>query len=146
MNLYTIGFTQKTAQRFFALLAENGVERVVDIRLKPDGQLSSFAKSGDLAWFLQQLNGCDYVHLPRLAPPADLLSDYRTNHDWSEYVPRFEAAMDERDIPNTLDRASFERQASCLLCSEPGPEQCHRRLVAERISRSWLDVEIVHLI
>ena len=80
MKLYTIGFTQKTAQRFFELLAEHGVERVVDIRLKPAGQLSGFAKAVDLAWFLQRLNGCDYIHLPRLAPPADLLSDYRTNH------------------------------------------------------------------
>src|SRR4051812_20677692 len=146
MKLYTIGFTQKSAQRFFELLAENGVDRVVDIRLKPDGQLSGFAKSGDLAWFLQQLNRCDYVHLPQLAPPADLLSDYRANHDWSAYVPRFETAMDERHIPSTLDRPSFEQQASCLLCSEPTPEQCHRRLVAERLARSWPNVDIVHIV
>jgi uncharacterized protein (DUF488 family) len=146
MKLYTIGFTQKTAQRFFELLAENGVERVVDIRLKPDGQLSGFAKSGDLAWFLQQLNDCAYVHLPQLAPPADLLSDYRSNHDWSAYVPRFEAAMDERNVPASLDRASFEERVNCLLCSEPGPEQCHRRLVAERLARTWPDVEVIHLV
>jgi uncharacterized protein (DUF488 family) len=146
MKICTIGFTRKTAQRFFALLAENGVERVVDIRLKPDGQLSGFAKAGDLAWFLQEINHCDYVHLPQLAPPADLLSDYRSNHDWSAYVPRFEAAMDERNIPATLDQASFAERVSCLLCSEPGPEQCHRRLVAARLARAWPDVEVIHLV
>ena len=32
MKLYTIGFTQKSAERFFGLLAEHGVEQVVDIR------------------------------------------------------------------------------------------------------------------
>ena len=43
MKLYTIGFTQKPAERFFGLLAEHGVEQVIDIRLKPNGQLSGFA-------------------------------------------------------------------------------------------------------
>jgi hypothetical protein len=49
MKLYAIGFTQKPAERFFALLREHGVERVVDIRLKPGGQLSGFAKGSDLS-------------------------------------------------------------------------------------------------
>jgi uncharacterized protein (DUF488 family) len=146
MKLYTIGFTGKPASRFFELLATNGVERVVDIRLRPGGQLSGFAKGGDLAWFLRRLNDCDYVHLPQLAPSEELLNDYRKDHDWQSYIPRFEALMDERDIPNALDRASFAAQASCLLCSEATPEQCHRRLVAERLARSWPEVEVIHLV
>jgi uncharacterized protein (DUF488 family) len=145
MKLYTIGFTQKTAERFFGLLAEAGVERVVDIRLKPGGQLSGFANSRDLAFFLDRLNGCGYVHLPILAPSADLLSDYRRHHDWTSYVERFETLMTERGIPGNLDRASFLRERSCLLCSEASPEHCHRRVVAERIARDWDGVEIVHL-
>jgi hypothetical protein len=44
MKLYTIGFTQKPAERFFALLREHDVERVVDIRLKPGGQLSLWTR------------------------------------------------------------------------------------------------------
>ena len=32
MRLYTIGFTQKSAQSFFAMLIENNVEKLVDIR------------------------------------------------------------------------------------------------------------------
>jgi hypothetical protein len=53
--------------------------------------------------------------------------------------------MDERDIPAVLDRAPFEAESSCLLCSEPTPAQCHRRLVAERLEKSWPGLEIVHL-
>lgn len=146
MKLYTIGFTQKSAARFFNLLAEHGVERVVDIRLKPGGQLSGFAKQQDLAWFLDRLNGAEYIHLPQLAPSAEIRDDYRKDHDWERYVPRFEALMDERDIPENLDRASFNETISCLLCSEPTPERCHRRLVAERLAREWGDVEVIHLI
>jgi uncharacterized protein (DUF488 family) len=145
VKLYTIGFTQKSAERFFGLLAEYGVERLVDIRLNPGGQLSGFSKQGDLAWFLDRLNGAGYIHLPELAPSADIRDDYRKDHDWERYVPRFEDLMEERGIPDVLDRASFEESVNCLLCSEPTPERCHRRLVAERLARSWPDVEIIHL-
>ncbi|MGH2615374.1 MAG: DUF488 family protein [Thermomicrobiales bacterium] len=146
MKLYTIGFTQKSAEHFFTLLADSGVERVVDIRLNPGGQLSGFAKHNDLAWFLRRLNGAEYIHLPDLAPSAAIRDAYRKDHDWERYVPRFEALMDERGIPDTLDRTSFEHQVSCLLCSEPTPEHCHRRLVAERVARSWPVVEVIHLV
>jgi uncharacterized protein (DUF488 family) len=146
MKIYTIGFTQKSAQRFFEVLAEHGVERVVDVRLKPGGQLSGFAKQDDLAWFLERLTGASYIHLPQLAPSDAIRDDYRKDHDWNRYVPRFEALMDERDIPNALDRISFEKRVSCLLCSEATPEYCHRRLVAERIASEWPDVEVVHLV
>jgi uncharacterized protein (DUF488 family) len=145
MKLYTIGFTQKSAERFFGLLAEHGVEQVVDIRLKPGGQLSGFAKQDDLAWFLDRLNSASYVHLPELAPSAEIRDDYRRDHDWERYVPRFEALMDARGIPDTLDPALFTERVSCLLCSEPTAERCHRRLVAERLARVWPAVEVVHL-
>ena len=48
MRLYTIGFTQKPAERFFGLLAEAGVGRLLDIRLRPGGQLAGFANRRDL--------------------------------------------------------------------------------------------------
>ena len=54
MKLCTIGFTQKSADRFFGLLAEARVTRLVDIRLKPGGQLSGFANSRDLPFFLER--------------------------------------------------------------------------------------------
>ena len=135
MQLFTIGFTQKTAREFFNLLKANGVRRLVDIRINPGGQLSGFAKQEDLPYFLSELaEGCQYVHRPELAPTKELLKDYRADGDWPRYVTRFEQLMDERDIPATLDKADFEAAPACLLCSEATPEQCHRRLVAERLA------------
>ena len=146
MRLYTIGFTKKPAERFFGLLREHGVGRLVDIRLHPGGQLAGFTKQGDLRWFLAELAGCDYRHLPELAPSDEILSEYRKDHDWERYVRRFEALMDERGVPASLDRALFGERDCCLLCSEATPERCHRRLVAERLVRSWGEVEVVHLV
>lgn len=146
MKIYTIGFTKKSAQPFFELLRQNGVQRLVDIRLKPSGQLSGFAKKEDLPYFLHHLAGqCAYLHLPELAPSEEILNAYRESKNWPLYTAQFQCLMDLRGIPDILDRASFEKQASCLLCSEDTPEHCHRRLVAERLAEHWSDVEIVHL-
>lgn len=146
MRLYTIGFTQKPAERFFGLLREHGVGRGCDIRLNPGGQLAGFAKRGDLPYFLRELTGCDYLHLPELAPTAAIPGDYRQDHDWARNVRRFEALMDARGIPDRLDRAVFTDRTSCLLCSGATPEQCHCRLIAERLAAAWPDVEITHLV
>ncbi|MBI4631421.1 MAG: DUF488 family protein, partial [Chloroflexi bacterium] len=62
---------------------------------------------------------------------------------WERYVTRFEALMDERNIPQALNPDDFNE--ACLLCSEATPEQCHRRLVAERFAKHWQNVEIIHL-
>ena len=146
MKLYTIGFTQKSAQVFFETLLYHGIQRLVDIRLHPGGQLSGFAKQSDLPYLLSNLaSGCRYVYLPELAPTKDILEDYRSSGDWSRYAGRFESLMDERKIPEILDQADFEKEISCLLCSEPTPEQCHRRLVAERLAALWKTVEVIHL-
>ena len=146
MKLYTIGFTQKRAETFFELLRQHGVQRLVDIRLRPDGQLSGFARKDDLPYLLSRLaDGCEYVHMPLLAPTKDTMKAYRADSDWPRYVQQFEALMDERRIPEVLNREEFEQRTSCLLCSEATPEKCHRRLVAERLAEQWPDVEIVHL-
>jgi len=146
VNLYTIGFTQKSAQGFFGLLADHGVKRVVDIRINPSGQLSGFARQEDLPYFLKELaGGCEYVYLPILAPTKELMNQFRESKNWPGYVRRFEALMDARHIPAALDRSIFESAAACLLCSEATPEHCHRRLVAERLARVWTNIEIIHL-
>ena len=69
----------------------------------------------------------------------------RADGDWNRYVLRFEALMDERRIPAILQREDFTAEVSCLLCSEATPEQCHRRLIAERLAAHWPGVEIIHL-
>jgi len=146
MKLYTIGFTKKSAEEFFTLLQRNGVERVLDIRLHPDGQLAGFAKKDDLPYFLARLAQCEYRHLTVLAPTDEILSAYRKDRDWGKYAERFERLLDERNIPDSLDRRLFEEKVCCLLCSEATPEKCHRRLVAERLARHWPGVEVIHLV
>jgi uncharacterized protein (DUF488 family) len=146
VKLYTVGFTKKSAEQFFDLLGSHGVECLVDIRQHPGGQLAGFAKQGDLAFFLRRLIGCDYLHMPLLAPSEELLSAYRKDHRWPNYQQGFEALMEQRDVPGSLDRDPFLTKTCCLLCSEASPEHCHRRLVAERLARRWPELEVIDLV
>ena len=144
MKVATIGFTKKSARRFFALLRESGVGRIVDVRLNNVSQLAGFAKKDDLAWFARELCGIDYVHLPDLAPTKDLLGDYRQGRiDWAAYEIRFLRLMRERRIEATVPKEVV--RDGCLLCSEDQPHHCHRRLVAEYLNERWGGLEIEHL-
>ena len=77
MNLYTIGFTKSSAEHFFDRLMVAGIRRVIDVRLNNTSQLSAFAKSKDLAYFLRVLANIEYVHEPLLAPTREILEAFR---------------------------------------------------------------------
>lgn len=144
MKIFTIGFTKKSAERFFALLDRPDLKRVIDIRLNNSSQLAAFTKSDDLRFFLRRILGKDYIHLPELAPSADLLRTYRDGQaDWAGYERDFLGLMRERRVAETLSPALID--GGCLLCSEPMPDKCHRRLVAEHLASCWPDVVIEHL-
>ena len=145
MEVYTVGFTRKSASEFFGLLKAHGIRRLLDIRLNNTSQLASFAKRDDLAYFLRELCGAEYWHETRLAPTQEMLDSYKKNGgDWSDYEKAFLALMRERTIETTLDRRVFD-VPTVLLCSEATAEQCHRRLVAEYLREQWGGIEIVHL-
>jgi len=144
IQLYTIGFTKKTAQTFFNLLQTAGVQRVIDIRLNNNSQLAGFAKKEDLKYFLQIICGIEYQHLPELAPTKAILDDYKKKLiTWAVYEQQFLALMQERKMAEQLSPTLFHH--SCLLCSEDMPKHCHRRLVAEYLDEKWENVEITHL-
>lgn len=146
MNLFTIGFTKKSAERFFALLSESGAKRIVDVRLRPGTQLSGFAKKNDLEYFLRSICNIDYVHLPELAPDKDMLDEYRKSKAkdaWDRYEEQFLKLIEQRQIEHTIPKDVLED--ACLLCSEDLHEHCHRRLVAEYLNRCWGNVKVTHL-
>jgi uncharacterized protein (DUF488 family) len=145
MEIYSIGFTQKSAAQFFGALRAAGIRRLMDVRLNNTSQLAAFAKASDLPYFLRELCGAEYVHEPLLAPTQEMLDAFKKRKgDWAVYEHEFLSLMRERRIESTLDRAQFE-QRTVLLCSELTPEHCHRRLVLEYLAEQWGGVAITHL-
>ena len=148
-TICTIGFAGKTAEDFFRLLQGARVKKVIDIRENRTGQLSGFAKYPDIVFFLEHVAGIAYAYAPVLAPTPEIRKAYHKAKNWSAYQSSFLQLMRDRGIPEQLERSQFEGTVA-LLCSEPGPEQCHRRLVAELLAEHWLKqshmVDIRHLL
>ena len=144
INLFTIGFTKKTAEEFFTLLSKAGVKRIIDTRLNNVSQLAGFAKRKDLAYFLKEIGDIDYVHLLDLAPTKDILDNYKKKKgDWETYEKSFLDLMKQRTIEKQVSLELLDN--SCLLCSEAKPHNCHRRLVAEYLKNKLGNINISHL-
>ena len=144
VNLFTIGFTQKSAETFFTTLKQAGVRRIIDTRLNNVSQLAGFAKKNDLQYFLKTIADIEYLHILDLAPTKDILDEYKKNKgDWSIYEQKFLHLIETRKIEKKVTPEQLD--GACLLCSEATPHHCHRRLVAEYLNGKWGNVKICHL-
>jgi uncharacterized protein (DUF488 family) len=144
ITIFTIGFGQKGARQFFGILTAAGVRKLVDVRLNNVSQLAGFTKKDDLAYFLEAIAGIGYEHHPELAPTKEMLDAYRGGKvKWADHAERIRRLLAERAVERTLSREELDN--SCLLCSEPEPERCHRSIVAEYLREQWGGVEIRHL-
>jgi uncharacterized protein (DUF488 family) len=145
MDIYSIGFTHKSASEFFETLKANGIERLLDVRLSNTSQLAGFTKQADLQYFLKMICGAAYEHEPLLAPSEELFRAYRKEGgSWDALVKGYLKLLKERKVEDVLSRASFSKK-TVLLCSEATAEQCHRRLALEYLQKHWGGITIRHL-
>lgn len=143
MKIFTLGFTKTSARSFFTKLRTSGAKRIIDVRLNNTSQLSGFAKRDDLEYFSEALCGMGYEHRLELAPTKEIFEEYKIKGgDWEPYSRKFLDLIAQRGI-ESIDKELID--GGCFLCSEKSPHQCHRRLVAEYLSKKWPNVEIVHL-
>ena len=145
-KIFTIGFTKMTAEEFFTCLERNHVKKVVDVRLFNRSQLLGFSKYPDIEYFLRNLSNIDYFQDLQFAPSEMVLDSYKKKYiDWQGYEEAFAAQMNVHDIDEYILKNYAGEEDYCLLCTEVSPENCHRRLVAEKIREVLGDVEIIHL-
>jgi len=144
ISLYTIGSGRKSAETFFTVLRQNNIKILLDVRLNNNSQLAGFSKKDDLIFFLRELCGCAYEHLPQWAPTKKILDEYKNKViSWTEYEEKFNEIIKARDITKYINKNTLNQ--ACLLCSEATPEQCHRRLLAECFKMHFKNVKICHL-
>lgn len=145
VRVATIGFTGKTAQKFFDLLKGAQVRTVLDIRLNNTSQLAGFAKKQDLPYFLDKLCDAAYLEMPELAPEPALLKRYQGKElAWGDFTAEYVELIAKRRVESNLDVDLF--RSACLLCSEHLPHRCHRSLALEYLNAQWNSrLKITHL-
>jgi len=145
MEIYSIGFTKKSAGEFFGALKAAGIERLLDVRLNNTSQLAGFAKQSDLKYFLEEICNSAYEHEPLLAPTQEILDAFKKQKgSWETYTEAYLALIRSRKVESALSKESFQKK-TVLLCSEDTAEHCHRRLALEYLQQHWNDVVIHHL-
>lgn len=145
MEIYTIGFTKKSAAEFFGLLRKANIGRLIDVRLNNSSQLAGFTKRDDLQFFLREIERIEYAHEASFAPSKELFDAYKKQKgSWETFEQGFMELMKARRVDREVDKKLFDTP-SVLLCSEPTAECCHRRLVTEYLNERWGNVQAVHL-
>lgn len=140
--IWTIGHSTRNAEEFIALLADNGMQALADVRRFPGSRKYPHFNVGPLAHTLQEA-GIDYVPFPELGGRRKPLPD-SPNTAWrndafrgyADYMrtPEFAAGMER-----LATRASARRTA--LMCSEAVWWRCHRGLISD-----WLKVRGVRVL
>lgn len=146
MKIFTMGFTQKSAEQFFGLVSSNEIELLIDVRLNNQSQLAGFTKGRDLEFFLNKICNCKYGHNIIFAPTKEILNDYKKQQiTWEEYVVQYNLLIENRNVEKVFLKKYTEFNKILLLCSEATAENCHRRLLAERLKNCIANVDIIHL-
>lgn len=145
LTFYTIGFTKKSAEKFFELLKANKVSKLIDVRISNSSQLAGFAKGKDLEYFTKAICGATYKHIVDFAPTKELLAKWHKEEiNWEQYTQIYTDLLKGRCIERKYNISNFDN--SCFLCSEDTPEMCHRRLLVEYLNNHTdEEVKIIHL-
>lgn len=129
--VWTIGYQGRTLDGFIDTLSSASVDMVVDIRSKPVSRKPGFSK-GPLSRRLDG-SGIQYIHMPKLGMPLDLLNLRSQLADNRVILDAYREGMSNRkdDIDQLCNWTQSLR--ICFLCFESDATQCHRGIIAEHL-------------
>ena len=143
-TLWTIGYERLLPEALAAELEAAGVERVIDVRYRPQSRRPGMSKTR-----LGQLlgdHGIAYEHRRALGTPPDIRWFYKHNRA-AEGREQFEAHIEEHAAGelDALARELDHAPPTVLMCLEAEPSVCHRRVLAERLRARRPDLEVIDL-
>jgi uncharacterized protein (DUF488 family) len=143
-TVWTIGYEKLLPQALMAELEAAGVQRVIDVRFRPQSRRPGMSKTR-LSAMLGE-HGIAYEHRRALGTPADLRVLYRAGR-LQEAAAAYRRHV-ESTAPDPLDALAAELAGgprTALLCLEADPAGCHRRVVTEALRERRADLAVVDL-
>jgi uncharacterized protein (DUF488 family) len=143
-TLWTIGYERLLPPALVAELLDAGVQRVIDVRHRPQSRRPGMSKTR-LGALLGE-HGIAYEHRKALGTPPDLRHDFhagRLEQARSGYRKHVEAAA-----PGALAALADELEhgpPTALLCLEENPASCHRRVLCELLAERVRALEVIDL-
>ena len=143
-QLFTVGYEGATIDGFIDILQANKIGCILDVRALPLSRKPGFSKN-QLA---QRLNCVDihYIHLAELGTPKEIRDRLRRTRDYSTFFRKMDKYLTGKKeaIKRAYNHAMSRR--CCLMCFERLVDQCHRKIVAEKIKATNGDgLQITHI-
>jgi uncharacterized protein (DUF488 family) len=143
--LFTIGHSTRAIEDLLALLAENGVRTLVDVRRYPGSRRHPHFSRDALAASLATA-GIEYVHEPdlggrRAARPDSPHTAWRVEA-FRGYADHMETPVFAAALERLIRRAA--ETPTAILCAEAVPWRCHRRLISDALVARGL--EVLHIL
>lgn len=143
-ELFTIGYEGISIDSFVDSLQANNVRCVLDVRALPLSRKPGFSKTK----LAERLRGVriDYVHLRELGTPKDIRDRLKSTRDYATFFDKMEEYLAGKKDAIRQAYDYVVKTRCCLLCFERLADQCHRKLVAEKITgTNGDDIKIRHL-
>jgi uncharacterized protein (DUF488 family) len=141
VTLWTIGYEQLWPDALMAELSAAGVERVLDVRYRPQSRRPGMSKT-KLATALAE-HGIAYEHRRALGTPIDIRGLFRSGHV-EEARAAYRAQVPEAEL-DALAAELDRGPRTALLCLEANPAGCHRRVLAEMLAERLGGLVVVDL-
>ena len=133
-KVYTAGYEGRSVDAFLNMLVENGIERLVDVRMNPIARRYGFHKS-TLCRLCGKL-GIEYRHVPELGIRSEKRQSLDTADDYAALFDDYEQTTlrEEPDSIRLVESLVTERP-SVLVCMEADHTCCHRYRLAKKIAK-----------
>jgi len=117
---------------------------LIDIRRRPNSQLSGYTKSDNFEYFLKELSGVRYLNDLDLAPSKELLYSRRKEGlDWNNFSLEYINQLNSKKLDNCLE--TIYSHKTLFLCSETLPDKCHRKLLVDKLYELDNNISVIHL-
>jgi uncharacterized protein (DUF488 family) len=143
-TVWTIGYEKLLPEALLAELEAAGVQRVIDVRFRPQSRRPGMSKTRLAAMLAER--GIAYEHRRALGTPADLRVLFRAGR-LQEAAAAYRRHVESR-APEALDALAVELDGgprTALLCLEADPAGCHRRVITDALRERRADVAVVDL-
>jgi len=143
-KLFTSGYEGVKLEDFIEQLKKNNVQVLIDIRERPLSRKKGFSKKAlSAALTLENIN---YLHLKELGSPSELRKKLREDKDYPYFFDKFSSYLSSKKESLLEVLEVIQNSIGCLLCYEKSHEECHRKLVAEKLFQMNSDeIRVKHL-
>jgi uncharacterized protein (DUF488 family) len=130
-QLFTIGYEGITIDTFIANLLAINIECILDVRAIPFSRKKGFSKTQ----LGERLKSADiqYIHLVELGTPKDIRENLKYTHDFKTFFKKMDAYLDNKKETIEIAYNYVMNNTCCLMCFERLADQCHRKIIAEKI-------------